>query len=77
MESRVMAQADSCLPLTVEVWVRAQVSPSEICGAQSGTVTGLSASSSVFPCQYHSTSGPYSSVSDAVWCWQLTGTYLA
>jgi len=55
MESLVMAQADSCRPLTAEVWVRSQVSPSEICGAQSGTVTGFSPSSSVSPCQYYST----------------------
>jgi hypothetical protein len=74
-----MSQADSCRPLTAEVWVRSQVSPSEICGAQSGIVTGFSPSTSVFPCQYHSTSGSYSSiyVTDAVWCYQLTGTYLA
>ena len=70
MYSRAIAQADSCRPLTAEVLVRSQVSPSEISGAQSGTVTGLSPSTSVFPCQYHSTSGPYSmlSVTDAVCC---------
>jgi hypothetical protein len=68
MENRVMAQADSCRPLTADVWVRSQVSPPEICGAQSGNVTGFSPSTSVFPCQCHSTSGPYSFVTDAVWC---------
>ena len=30
-----------------------------VCGAQSGTVTGFSRGTSVFPCQYHSTNAPY------------------
>jgi hypothetical protein len=50
-----MAQAVSRRPLTAEARVRVRVSPCEICGGQSGTGTGLSPNSSVFPCQYHST----------------------
>ena len=53
-----MAQAFSRRPVTTEAPVRSQVSPCEICGGQSGTGTGFSSSTSLFPCQYHSTSAP-------------------
>jgi hypothetical protein len=57
-----MAQAVSRWRLTAEARVRARVDPCGICGGQSGTGAGFSPSSSVFPCQYHSTIAPYSSV---------------
>jgi hypothetical protein len=50
-----MAQAVSLRPLTAESRVRACVNPCGIYGGQSGTGTGFSPSSSLFPCQYHST----------------------
>jgi hypothetical protein len=52
---RAMAQIVSHRPLTAESRVRVRVNPCGICGGQSGTGTGFSPSSSVFPCQYHST----------------------
>jgi hypothetical protein len=52
---RAMAQVVSRRPLTAEDRVRGRVNPSGICSGQSGTGTGFSPSSSVFPCQYHST----------------------
>jgi hypothetical protein len=52
---RAKAQVVSRRPLTAEAWVRAPVSLCGICGGQSGTGTGFSPSSSIFPCQYHST----------------------
>jgi hypothetical protein len=53
-----MAQAVGRWPLTAE----ARVDPCGICGGQSGTGAGLSPSCSVFPCQYHPTIAPYSSI---------------
>jgi hypothetical protein len=47
-----MAQVVSRRPLTAEARVRARINPCRICRGQSGTGTGFSPSSSVFPCQY-------------------------
>jgi hypothetical protein len=52
MEVRALAPVVSREPLTVEARVRAWVNTCQICGGQSGTGTGLSPSSSLFPCQY-------------------------
>jgi hypothetical protein len=53
-----MAQAVSHRPLTAEARARSRVSPCGICGGQSGNGTGFSPSTSVFPCQFHSTGAP-------------------
>jgi hypothetical protein len=47
-----MAQVVSRRPLTAQARSRARVNPCGICGGQSGSGTGFSPSSSVFPCQY-------------------------
>jgi hypothetical protein len=51
LKGRAVAQAVSRRPLTAEARVRARVGLRGICGGQSGTGTGFSPSTSVFPCQ--------------------------
>jgi hypothetical protein len=53
-----MAQAVSRRPLTAEARVRSRVSPCGIFRGQSGTGSGFSPSTSVFPWQFHSTGAP-------------------
>jgi hypothetical protein len=55
LQGRAMARVVSRRPLTAEARLRARVNPCGICGAQSGTGTGFSPSSSFFPSIYHST----------------------
>ena len=43
--------------------VLSQISPYEICTGKSDTRTAFSQSNSAFPCLYHSTNSPYSSLS--------------
>jgi hypothetical protein len=52
---RAIGQVVSRRLLTADALVRSRGNPCGICGGQSGTGTGFSPSSSVFPCQYHST----------------------
>jgi hypothetical protein len=57
-----ITQAVSCQAVTTEAWVQSQVSPCEIGVVQIGNWIGFSPNSLVFPCQYHSTNVPYSSL---------------
>jgi hypothetical protein len=53
-----MPQAVSRRTLTAEARVRSRISQCGVCGGQSGTGTGFSPSTSVFPCEFHSTGAP-------------------
>ena len=46
-------------PLIPGVRIRSQASPCDIYGGQRGTGSGFPPTTSVFPCQCHSTSTPY------------------
>jgi hypothetical protein len=62
-EGRILLTAQAVLcpigasrwPVTAEARVLTRINPCGICGGQSGSGTGFSPSSSIFPCQYHST----------------------
>ena len=53
-----MAQAVSRRPVTAEARVRSRISLCGICGGQSVSGTGFPSSTTVFPCQFHSTGAP-------------------
>jgi len=52
---RAEIQGVSDQPVTARARFRSQISPSELCVAQSSTGTGSSPSISFFSCQFHST----------------------
>jgi len=56
-------QAKSCRPLTVKTGAQSQASSCGICVKRSGTGTGFSLCTSVFPRHYHATRASYSSSS--------------
>jgi hypothetical protein len=56
----LMAEVVSCWPVTAEASVQSQASPCGFHSEQSGTETGFSMRTLVFPCQYHSANVPYS-----------------
>jgi hypothetical protein len=57
---RAVVQAVSRRHVTAEDRVRCQANMLVIYGGRSGTKTDFSPSTSVFPCQYHSTNAPHS-----------------
>jgi len=57
---RTMVQAVSRWPVTAEVRIRSHSNSCEVNGGPSGTGTGFTPSTSVLPCQYHSTNALYS-----------------
>jgi len=53
VSGRAMAEGVSLSPHTVDVRVRSQISPCEVCCGKHGTGTGF------YPSTYHSTNAPY------------------
>jgi ferredoxin-thioredoxin reductase catalytic subunit len=66
-KGRTMTQTVTRRPLNAEAWARCQCSPCRILGGQTNTGTGLTARSSVFPCDYNSINVPYSSSCCCYW----------
>lgn len=59
---RAFDQAVRSRTLTADALVQFRTSPCDICGRQSDNGTGFAPSASDFPCQYHCTDSPYSSI---------------
>lgn len=59
-ESYAVVQAVSLRSLTVEALVQSQASLDRVFGELSGTETGVTLTTSVFPCQYDLTDAPCS-----------------
>ena len=57
-----VAQTISCCFTTMEAWLQSQISSCEICGGQSGTGTGFSLSTLVYPTHRHSINTAYAFV---------------
>jgi hypothetical protein len=74
LQVRLCHGSGSCWTLTIEVQVCARVSPCRIWGGQRGTEAGFCPSSSVFPCQYHSTMALHPHISYGGW---ITGLLIA
>jgi hypothetical protein len=58
-QDRAVAQSVSRRPVTMEIRIFSQASPFEICGGQSGNLTGFCTSVSVFRCYFQSSSDLY------------------
>jgi hypothetical protein len=57
-----MALVVRCQPVTAEAWVGFKANQRGTFVGQSGTDTGVFPSTLAFPCQYHSTTVPHSSI---------------
>ena len=67
-EGRALTQAVSRRSFVAEAWVQSQASPCRVWGGQSGTATGFTPSTFIFPSQYHFTDAPFSLITDHRHC---------